>query len=213
MRTSLLELFTSEGCSSCPPAEEWFSSLRRSPELWKEVVPVAFHVDYWDKLGWSDPFASAQATRRQHDYAASWGSDSVYTPAFVLNGAEWRPRDLHSISSIKKEVGKLSATLHESGKVEVTFQPSNKIEAKWEAHVALLTLGASSDVKAGENKGRKLIHDFVVVDYQTSAMSGETPTATLRLPVGQIKHGQSALAVWVTETGKLEPRQAAGGNL
>jgi len=89
-RASLLELYTSEGCSSCPPAEAWLSRLRDDARLWKEIVPVAFHVDYWDNLGWKDRFASAAFTARQRDYAARWNSGSVYTPGFVLDGQEWR---------------------------------------------------------------------------------------------------------------------------
>jgi hypothetical protein len=83
-QTALVELYTSEGCSSCPPAEEWFSTLSANPGLWKQFVPVAFHVDYWDDLGWKDSFATPAYTQRQRDYAAAWGSSSVYTPGFVL---------------------------------------------------------------------------------------------------------------------------------
>src|SRR3954447_8070401 len=68
-QASLLELYTSEGCSSCPPAERWFSALKNNPELWLKLVPVAFHVDYWDSLGWKDPYASKSYTDRQHAYA------------------------------------------------------------------------------------------------------------------------------------------------
>src|SRR5438128_265914 len=89
-KVQLLELFTSEGCSSCPPAEAWLARLVNHSRLWHEFVPVAFHVDYWNRLGWKDPFASAEWTKRQQTYAASWKAESVYTPAFVLNGREWR---------------------------------------------------------------------------------------------------------------------------
>ncbi|HSH39027.1 MAG TPA: DUF1223 domain-containing protein, partial [Chthoniobacterales bacterium] len=74
VRTHLLELFTSEGCSSCPPAERWVSELRANPRLWKDFVPVAFHVDYWDRLGWPDRFAKKAFTGRQQAYAAAWRS-------------------------------------------------------------------------------------------------------------------------------------------
>ena len=87
-RTSLLELFTSEGCSSCPPAEAQFSRLKGDPGLWKQFVPVAWHVDYWDRLGWRDRFASQNSTARQYRYAALWHDDGVYTPAFVLDGTK-----------------------------------------------------------------------------------------------------------------------------
>ena len=87
-QASLIELYTSEGCSSCPPAEARLTKLRDNPGLWSQFVPVAFHVDYWDKLGWPDRFASGVFTRRQYQYAARWGGSSVYTPEFVLQ----RPR-------------------------------------------------------------------------------------------------------------------------
>src|SRR5688572_1610666 len=89
----LLELYTSEGCSSCPPADRWLSDLKDDPGLWKNFVPVAFHVDYWDHLGWKDKFARAAHTSRQRRYADEWGANTVYTPGLVLDGAEWRSRE------------------------------------------------------------------------------------------------------------------------
>src|SRR5256886_7314986 len=85
-----VELFTSEGCSSCPPADAWISQLKESPDLWKKIVPVVFHVDYWDNLGWRDRFAKPEFTERQRRYVAACRGDSVYTPGFVVNGREWR---------------------------------------------------------------------------------------------------------------------------
>src|SRR4051812_18023944 len=77
-RTHLLELYTSEGCSSCPPAEAWLSALKNDPRLWHDFVPVAFHVDYWDHLGWTDPFAAKRWTERQTDYSLLWKTESIY---------------------------------------------------------------------------------------------------------------------------------------
>jgi Protein of unknown function (DUF1223) len=87
-QVSLLELYTSEGCSSCPPAEAWLSKLKNSQGLWDEFVPVAFHVDYWDNLGWKDRFSDEQYTERQKSYAQLWSASDIYTPEFVLNGKE-----------------------------------------------------------------------------------------------------------------------------
>ena len=81
---NLLELYSSEGCSSCPPAEAWLGNLRETPGLWRDFVPVAFHVNYWDRLGWPDRFASKAFTDREYVYASAWGSGTVYTPCFVL---------------------------------------------------------------------------------------------------------------------------------
>src|SRR3954465_2646270 len=89
-RVSLIELYTSEGCSSCPPAEEWLSSLRNDPRLWQSFVPVAFHVDYWDRLGGKKRFARPEFTARQRTYAAGASATTVYTPGFLIDGHEWR---------------------------------------------------------------------------------------------------------------------------
>lgn len=211
-RVHLLELFTSEGCSSCPPAERWFSTLRASSQLWKDFVPVAFHVDYWDNLGWKDRLASAAHTARQRSYAAAWGASTVYTPGFVLDGREWRGRDLADVPAPAGNAGALTATFRDSGEVVVTFQPAAKGAGRWEAHAALLGLGLSSDVKAGENSGRKLQHDFVALAHESAAMaaSGDGVRATLKLPAAR---QPGALAVWITAAGNTEPVQAAGGAL
>jgi hypothetical protein len=101
MQTTLIELFTSEGCSSCPPADAWMSRLKTNPDLWKNIVPAVFHVDYWDGLGWRDRFAKPEFTARQRQYVATWRGDSVYTPGFVVNGREWR--DWHGNRALWRE--------------------------------------------------------------------------------------------------------------
>src|SRR5271154_4189044 len=81
-QVALLELYTSEGCSSCPPAETWLSGLKDAPGLWSNFVPLAFHVDYWDYLGWKDKWANQQFSERQRDYASLWAAKNIYTPEF-----------------------------------------------------------------------------------------------------------------------------------
>src|SRR5215831_9028607 len=125
-QNSLLELFTSEGCSSCPPAEKWLSALKSSQDLWKKIVPIAFHVDYWDHLGWRDRFAKPDFTQRQQRYAAAWGGDSVYTPGFAVNGREWRGwfGGGGGLRSSSEKIGKLGVTLSGDGKVAAIFVPT-----------------------------------------------------------------------------------------
>ena len=84
--TTVVELYTSEGCSSCPPADRWLSTLKNRPD----VVALAFHVNYWDQLGWPDRFASAAFTERQRQLMAPSGSRYVYTPQVIANGQDWR---------------------------------------------------------------------------------------------------------------------------
>src|SRR5438067_9616919 len=121
-KVQLLELFTSEGCSSCPSAEASFSRLVGDSRLWREFVPVAFHVDYWDRLGWKDPFASVEWTKRQQTYAENWKADTVYMPAFVLNGREWRNATVPIVDGAAP--GVLKATVQDSNVVMISFEPA-----------------------------------------------------------------------------------------
>jgi hypothetical protein len=209
-RTHLLELFTSEGCSSCPPAEVWLSKLKNEPQLWRDFVPVAFHVDYWDHLGWRDPFASKMWTARQTEYSGQWKSSSVYTPGFVLDGREWQNRNVPSQSA--DTVGVLKITLTNADRVTATFDSAVGGPRDYEIHLARLGFTLNTDVKAGENRGRKLLHDFVVLSLTNETMNGRI--RELRLPALTAKQGadtRGALAAWVTEAGRIEPIQAVGG--
>jgi hypothetical protein len=209
-RTHLLELFTSEGCSSCPPAEAWFSKLKDEPGLWLDFVPVAFHITYWDHLGWRDPFASKLWTARQHAYAARWKSSSVYTPGFVLNGRELRQRAVPAAG--KEDAGVLKVTA-DNDVVKASSAAAAPNAADRELHVARLGFGLNTNVKAGENRGRKLLHDFVVLSLATVPLN---PDGTeLRLPSSSAKtpvdSREAIAAVWVTAAGEAEPLQAVGG--
>src|SRR5437773_12506332 len=158
-QNSLIELFTSEGCSSCPPAEKWLSALKSSSDLWKKAVPVAFHVDYWDHLGWRDPFASKIWTERQADYSVRLKTESIYTPAFVLDGKEWQYGKLPEPST--ETPGVLKITI-DGERITAAFKPSPGSSGGYDIHVARLGFSLTADVTAGENTGKKLSHDFVV---------------------------------------------------
>jgi len=84
--TSLIELYSSQGCSSCPPAERWVSNLLNHEKLWIDFVPIVFHVDYWNQLGWHDPFSKPAYSERQLNYYQQRSISSVYTPGVILNG-------------------------------------------------------------------------------------------------------------------------------
>lgn len=216
-RTALVELYTSEGCSSCPPAEAWLSGLKTSPRLWRDFVPVAFHVDYWDSLGWRDPWSKRAFADRQRDYAALWRSDSIYTPGFVLNGREWRgwSRRPTPPTPITETAGVLSVLRSNTNHWQVQFAPTpGRMPDRCTAHVALLACGLSSNVKAGENRGRRLEHDFVVLSLTPVALAKQADVfhGEFDLPTPATPNGQRlALAVWVTHGDSLEPMQATGG--
>jgi len=210
-RTHLLELFTSEGCSSCPPAEAWLSKLKNEPRLWQDFVPVAFHVDYWDHLGWRDPFASKLWTARQSAYSAQWKSSSIYTPGFVLDGQEWRNTSVPAAGAEEPGILRIALT---DDKAVASFKPSKGDGRAYEIHVARLGFAININVKAGENSGRKLLHDFVVLGLISEQMT--SGTKQIRLPAetsrqGQVADSRTAVAAWVTVAGQLEPIQAVGG--
>jgi hypothetical protein len=203
-RVSLLELYTSEGCSSCPPAEAWLSKLKDDPGLWKNFVPIAFHVTYWDNLGWPDRYASQEYTARQTAFAAAWHSPTVYTPEFVLNGKEWQ-RGPTPVAS-KVNAGVLRATLDAKRNLALAYAPV-VAGKKWEAKVALLGCDLDTAVHAGENNGQTLHHDFIVLSLQTVKL-GDKETS---LALAAARPGEKGLAIWVTEENQLEPVQALGG--
>jgi hypothetical protein len=215
-QVTLLELFTSEGCSSCPPAEKWLSSLKTSPALWKQFVPVAFHVDYWDYLGWRDPWASKAFSDRQRAYTQLWRGDSIYTPGFVLNGQEWRawsrPKDGPPASGRKAGVLRVSSTDWEHWRV--SFSPEGQGAGDYEVHAAMLANELISEVKAGENQGRRLNHDFVVTVLATCSLKAQGDKLEGEFefkPSKKVEAKRLALAVWVTPLRSLQPIQAVGG--
>ena len=215
-QVTLVELFTSEGCSSCPPADRWLAALKPSPRLWVDFVPVAFHVDYWDHLGWRDPWSAKTHTDRQKSYAAAWRSPSFYTPCFVLNGGEWRgwSRSTAGPPSSNTNAGVLKAISRDSNTWNVSFAPVAGRSRAYRGHIALLACGLISNVAAGENRGRRLEHEFVVIALvqgpltnQGGSFQGELSLAKWSVE----KSVRPAIAVWVTEASRLEPLQSAGG--
>jgi hypothetical protein len=206
-KVHLLELFTSEGCSSCPPAEEWLTKLKQNPGLWRDFVPVAFHVDYWDHLGWRDRFAAKEWTARQQTYATRWNVESVYTPGFVIDGRELRvpeapPRSQEMIGPLRLKISGNDAL--------VTFHSAKKNGRDYEVYLATLGFALTSDVAAGENHGRKLTHNFVVLSMQKVPLPAGATEATLSIDKSRVERN-GAVAAWVTYSGDPSPIQAVGG--
>jgi hypothetical protein len=211
-QNSLIELFTSEGCSSCPPAEKWMSGLKSNQDLWKKIVPVSFHVEYWDRLGWRDRFAKPEFTARQQRYAAAWGGDSVYTPGFAINGKEWRGWfGGNAVPTMSSKIGVLRVSLGDDRKLNASFIPETAQPRTLALNVALLGNDLESDVKRGENSGRKLRHDFVVLDLIKIDMANGSNgwTGSVVLPIRSSNDKTTALAAWITENST--PIQATGG--
>ena len=156
---AVIELFTSQGCSSCPPADETLAALAREPG----VLTLAYHVDYWNYLGWADTLSSPENTARQRSYAASFSARTVYTPQAVINGLREMPgQDQASLSKAITGMATKGAGLtvplkasFDKGTITVTVPDGNA-----EADVLVLTVAPSVtvDVKRGENRGRKLTY-------------------------------------------------------
>ena len=210
--TRLLELYSSEGCSSCPPADTWLAGLRQDPGLWKSFVPVEFHVDYWNRLGWTDRFSRDSFTARQHAYAHAWGSDSVYTPGFVLAGQEWKHSATLPPVANTPEVGVLEATQTDPTHFRVSFR-APKPGTDWRVHAARLGNGLASQVQAGENRGRTLRHEFVALELTEAPLdSVKGAVLELRLPTAA-KAASYSVAFWITRGNSPTPIQAVGGDL
>ena len=213
-RTALLELYTSEGCSSCPRADQWLSNLVEDERVWDKVVPIAFHVDYWDYIGWKDRFARPEFGARQRDYARQGHIKNVYTPGFVVGGEEWRGWfRLPTLSVAGAPNPGVLEVISNNGKVAARFEPTPAGGGRPTVHVAVLGFGLKSQIHAGENEGRQLEHDFVVLGYQKSIMAenGKAFEANVDLPEARVQAPRTALAVWVSEAGDQRPVQAVGG--
>ena len=214
-RVPLVELFTSEGCSSCPPADRWMSGLRNDPGLWKDYVPISFHVDYWDYIGWTDRFATPENGQRQKIHAAAGGARTVYTPGMFVNGEEWlawRRADLPSLAA--ETAGDLEMQISGNTAV-VQFESANAYAGDLTVHVAILGMGLSTEVRRGENKGRTLRHDFVSLGIAKSELerSGSVYSAHIGLPDTRIRAANHAAVAWISRPGSTIALQSVGGIL
>lgn len=214
-QTAVLELYTSEGCSSCPPAEAWLSKLKTSPGLWNEFVPVAFHISYWNNLGWKDKLSDEQFSARQRNYAQLWSAKDIYTPEFVLNGREWHDWSGSGALSFRGANPGVLQVKSDDGKHWLAcFTPRQNNAASYELSAAVLAGDLHSDVSAGENSGRRLNHDFAAISFSTHPLTTQTnglQGTFVIAPETKGITGRLALAVWVTRKGQLEPLQATGG--
>jgi hypothetical protein len=208
---TLIELYTSEGCSSCPPADDWLSSLADAKGLWTQFVPVAFHVTYWDYLGWGDRFARASFDARHRQRAADAGA-GVYTPGVFARGQEWRNwrRASGAFASLPADpIGALRAEVTESG-VRVRFAGAATI-GQPHVTVAWLRGDQQTRVQRGENAGTTLRHRFIADTVQTQPLAlqdGAWQASVAGADRTSVTY--AAVAVWVTDAGG-QPIQATGG--
>ncbi len=170
-RIPLVELYTSEGCSSCPPADRWLSGLTANHSSSERVIPLALHVDYWDYIGWKDRFAQSKFSARQTEMVRLNHSAIVYTPQVMLNGKDFRAWGSDSFSRAVSEINRqpahawITLTLSPSSSNELQITANARARSGVALYVALYENDLQSKIKAGENQGRQLQHDSVVREW------------------------------------------------
>ena len=218
---AVVELFTSEGCSSCPPAEQIFSDLLAGAEARRQpVYGLAFHVDYFDDQGWKDPFSSAASTDRQNAYQPFTRTGEVYTPQMIVNGTEElvgaeRSRAGRDVDAALASPARAGVELHvvpatpsrergsaPAGAVTVSYSVTGA-PGRAVLDLALVESGVTSRVSAGENAGRTLRHDNIVRAFVTVSL-GRRPTgaATLVMPAGVVA-GQASIIAFVQDPSSM----------
>jgi len=207
---TVVELFTSQGCHSCPPADRLLSSLvTEAAENGKTIYPLSFHVDYWNYLGWKDPYSDSEFSDRQRRYANRLNS-SVYTPQMVFNGESEavgsRPEKVqrHLKKSLKKMNNsdiQIQAT-SKGNKIEVTYSvsdaPRNTV-----LNIALVERNISDQIKRGENRGKELHHDNVVRVFKTERATKSEREVSIKVPT-DVDLSQSSIIAFLQNANTLE---------
>jgi hypothetical protein len=175
---ALVELYTSEGCSSCPPADRWLSGLGARGYVPSRVVPLSLHVDYWDYIGWKDRFAKGEFSARQRKMTALQRAALVYTPQVMLQGRDFRAWGTsafdRAVTRINEQPAKariqlkIEALRKDAVAVEATAELLGRLPAQADAALYLATYEnkLASQVTAGENRGARLAHDYVVLEWR-----------------------------------------------
>ena len=215
VRTPVVELYTSEGCSSCPPADRWISKLGEAIGEELRAVPLAFHVDYWNYLGWEDPFSSSEYTERQRMLGALNRQRSIYTPEFLVSGEETRGTRavIGAIQSANRQAADVRISM------DVDYVTGDGIVADVDIlgdfgnatlYLAVFENNIVREIGGGENHGRTLHHDFVVRDFRRLLTGeGEESSARAVIPLDPDWHGpELGLAAMVMDRGSSKTIQA-----
>lgn len=188
---AVIELFTSEGCSSCPPADELLAKLEKE-SAGKDLFVLAYHVDYFDRLGWKDTFGSPEYSKRQTQYGQWLGLPQIYTPQVIVNGSgefigseETSIRNAISTQLDIKSTADVKLQWHQTGKdFKVHYQTSGATKGS-KLLIAVIQKAASTQVARGENEGRRLSHVQIVRHLQAEKLSADgSGTVSVALPKG-----------------------------
>lgn len=201
---AVVELFTSQGCSSCPPADRWLTTLKGD----ESVIALSFHVNYWNHLGWKDPYATPETTERQRQIQKALHGTYVYTPQVVLNGQDhrqWRGQAARTLPRLPAEQAPALSLSRTGDQItaQVGAQPGrSQLAGYW----AVVRNDLNQQVTRGENAGARLVNDHVVSFYQPVAAwsAGAAHTVHLKLPPNMA--AQRVVFV-VTDAGLTQPLQ------
>lgn len=215
---ALVELFTSQGCSSCPAADRYLkdlTTLARQKNI--RIFTIGFHVDYWDYLGWRDPYASPQFTARQQRYAQVFRASTIYTPQMIVNGTEAfggsrRDQGQKAIDAALRAAAPAQLTLvsaqRQKGNLQVEYRVSG-YGPKDRLNIALVERNISTDVRRGENSGKILQHENSVRQFKTVPISANEGVVSIALP-NQIDLMKSSLIGYIQNETNM---QITGANI
>lgn len=168
----LVELFTSQGCSSCPKADEVLKDIKEKYND-KNVIPLSFHVDYWDRLGWKDTFSQAKFSDRQRDYAKKFKSNSIYTPQMIINGTDQFVGSYKSkaFELIKRRIGGdqliVKGNIAVNTNINISYSLPKINYKAYDLNIVLVKNKESVAIKRGENWGRKIQYHNIVFDFKS----------------------------------------------
>ncbi|QUJ70594.1 DUF1223 domain-containing protein (plasmid) [Photobacterium sp. GJ3] len=199
----VIELFTSQGCSSCPPADRFTHQLGETNSLWETIIPVAYHVDYWDYLGWKDAFSNPAFSLKQRLYHQYDVLSSVYTPGFVVDGKEWRGFFSHQrLPEQNTTAAKALKLTYENQAFTLDYAG----EGRFVAHFVLMAMDETTPILRGENAGKVLTYNHVVLDSAQSASENRWSFSPARIPANA-----DAVAAWLTRENSFVPVQTVAG--
>ena len=175
------------------------SKLKNSDDLWNDVIPIAFHVDYWNYLGWKDEMAEEIFSDRQRQCRREGSISQVYTPGFVVDGKEWRGffkrKMLEPAEPV--QVGEITLQIN-SGTISAKFIPQINIDETLVFHAAVLGFNIENNIQAGENAGKTLLHDFAVIAYDSKIVSHDNNTyaTDMQMPQTEYSAERKAIVAW-----------------
>lgn len=200
-KVKLIELYTSEGCSSCPRADTWLNNLKHNDKLFKDFIPLAFHVTYWNFIGWKDSFAKKENDSRQRYYSKNvWEKESVYTPQFIIDTQEYRAWFKNDkFPTLKKEYAGILKV--KTKNIEVTFNTKSIKNENVFVNMAILGFDYNIKIKSGENKNKELEHDFVILEHKIKFSSIKNNKLEFKgvLPNFKKDTKKKALVVWISK--------------